>query len=63
MEGWQYKGAFVIQFCPETNIESGEIAGRVEHVASSRSTRFQSSEELFLFIGNVLAEFKHDVDP
>ena len=63
MQGWQYKGAFVVQFRTETNIESGQIAGRVEHVASSRSIRFQSLEELLSFIASVLAELKHDIDP
>ena len=62
MEGWQYKGAFVVQFHVETDIESGQIAGRVEHVASSRALRFQSLEELLLFIGSVLAELKHRSD-
>lgn len=63
MEGWQYKGAFVIQFRPDTEVESGQIVGRVEHVTSSRSIRFQSVEELLLFIGTVLADLRHDADP
>ena len=27
-EGWQHKAAFVIQFCPETDIEEGRFEGR-----------------------------------
>ena len=56
MEGWQYKAAFVIQFRPETDIEAGRFEGRVEHVASTKATRFHSLEELLSFITGVLAE-------
>jgi hypothetical protein len=62
MEGWRYKAAFVIQFQPETNIEAGRLEGRVEHVASTKATRFHSLEELFTFIANVLAEARNS-DP
>lgn len=56
MEGWQYKAAFVIQFRPETDIEAGRFEGRIEHVASSKGTRFQSLYELLAFIASVLDE-------
>ena len=56
MEGWQYEAAFVIQFRPETDIEAGRFQGRVEHVASTKATRFHSLEELLSFIAGVLAE-------
>lgn len=62
MEGWQYKGAFVIQFRTDTDIETGRIAGRVEHVASSRSIRFESLAELLVFIDRVLSELKKSED-
>ena len=55
-EGLQYKAAFVIQFRPETNIEAGRFEGRVEHVASSKATRFHSLDELLDFIASLLAE-------
>jgi hypothetical protein len=55
-EGWQHKGAFVIQFRPETDIQAGRIEGRVEHIASYDSTRFFSLEELLCFIAIVLAK-------
>lgn len=56
MEGWQYKAAFVIQFRPETDIEAGRFEGRVEHIASSKATRFHSLDELLAFIASVLTE-------
>jgi len=58
MESWQYTGAFVIQFRPETEIEVGRFEGRVEHVASCRATRFHSLDELLAFIARVLAEVR-----
>lgn len=56
MEEWQYKGAFVVQFRPETDIEAGRFEGRVEHVASSTAGRFHSLDQLLGFIAKVLAE-------
>ena len=58
MEGWQYKAAFVIHFRPESNVESKQLEGRVEHVASSKATRFHSLDELFTFIADVLAQVR-----
>ncbi len=58
MEEWQYREAFVIQFRPETEIELGRFEGRVEHVASCKTTRFHSLEELLSFIARVLAEVR-----
>jgi hypothetical protein len=58
MEGWQHKAAFVIQFRPETDIGAGRFEGRVEHIASSKTTRFHSLEELVGFIASVLTEVK-----
>ena len=56
MEGWQYRGAFVIQFRRETDIEAGRFEGRVEHMSSYRATRFHSLDELLGFIASVLTE-------
>jgi len=58
MELWQYSAAFVVQFRPETDIEAGRFEGRVEHVASSKATRFHSLDELLAFIASVLAEVR-----
>jgi hypothetical protein len=63
MEGWQYKAAFVIQFGPATNVESKRFEGRVEHVASSKATRFHSSDELFTFIADLLTEVRNVDQP
>jgi hypothetical protein len=59
MEGWQYRGAFVIQFRPESDIEAGRFVGRVEHMASYKATRFHSLDELLGFIASVLTEVKN----
>lgn len=56
MEGWQYRAAFVIQFRAESDIEAGRFEGRVEHIASSKATRFHSLDELLRFIASVLTE-------
>jgi hypothetical protein len=56
MDQCQYNAAFVIQFRPETDIESGRFEGRVEHVASCKSTRFHSLDELLAFIASVLTD-------
>ena len=58
MDGWQYKGAFVIQFWRETEVESGRFGGRIEHIQSSRATRFQSLDEILVFVTEVLAKVR-----
>jgi len=63
MEGWQYTAAFVIQFRPETDIEAGRFEGRVEHVASTKATRFHSLDELLGFITSVLTEVRNTEQP
>ena len=56
MKGWQYNGAFVIQFRPGTDIEAGRFEGKVEHIVSYKAARFHSLDELLDFIASVLAE-------
>jgi hypothetical protein len=58
MDDWQHKAAFVIQFRPETDVEAGRVEGRVEHVASSKATRFHSLDELLAFVTGVLVEIR-----
>ncbi len=53
---WQYQGAFVIQFRPETDIAAGRYEGRVEHVASYEATHFHSLDELLAFVARLLKE-------
>ncbi len=48
--------AFVIQFEPGADPERGCCAGRVEHVASTRATRFASLSELVGFMSAALRE-------
>jgi hypothetical protein len=63
MSGWQHKAAFVIQLRPETNIDAGRFEGRVEHVATHRSLRFQSVDQLLGFIAGVLTEVRDSEQP
>jgi hypothetical protein len=58
MKGWQYSGAFVIQFRPESDIRAGRFEGKVEHMTSHKAARFHSLEELLSFIAGVLAEVR-----
>ena len=53
---WQYQGAFVIQFRPETDFEEGRYVGRVEHVASYEAVHFNSLDELLTFMARLLKE-------
>jgi hypothetical protein len=60
MKDWKYKGAFLIQFQPETDIETGLCQGRVEHITSYKVVRFRSLEELLAFVAQVLTEARAD---
>ena len=46
--------AFVVQFGRETALDTGRMAGRVEHVVSGKAARFQSLDELVAFMTEVL---------
>jgi hypothetical protein len=46
--------AFVVQFGRETVVDTGRLAGRVEHVVSGKVARFQSLDELVAFMTEVL---------
>jgi hypothetical protein len=48
--------AFVVQFYAETQVEAGQLVGRVEHVVSGQVTHFQSLEALLAFLARVLRE-------
>jgi len=48
--------AFVVQFRRETDLDTGCMTGRVEHVVSGKATRFQSVDELMAFMAVVLRE-------
>ena len=47
-------GAFVVQFLTGTDLDAGAVSGRVEHVASGRTARFASIDELLRFFHDVL---------
>jgi hypothetical protein len=46
----------VVQFGRETDLDTGRMAGRVEHVVSGKAARFQSVDELMAFMTEVLRE-------
>jgi hypothetical protein len=46
MKGLQHANAFVIQFRVADEAATERLSGRVEHVASGRTTLFQTVEEL-----------------
>ena len=46
--------AFVVQFRTDVHLETGHIAGRVEHVVSGQATHFASLETLVAFMVQVL---------
>ncbi len=58
MERWQSLAAFVVQFRESTDIAAGRLEGRIEHIASYKSARFESAEELLAFIGRVLSDLR-----
>ena len=53
---WPYTRAFVVQLGPETDIAAGRLVGRIEHVASTRSARFGSVDELLAAMNEMLAD-------
>ena len=58
MDEWQSRAAFVIQFREGTDVGAGRLEGRVEHIASYKSARFHSIDELLAFIAIVLKELE-----
>ncbi len=63
MKDWKYNGAFVIQFQPETDLETGRCQGRVEHITSYKTARFRSLDELLAFVAQVLTEVRTGEEP
>ena len=58
MKDWQHTGAFVIQFQAETDIKQGQFEGRIEHIASSQTTQFQSLDEFLSFVSQVMTQVR-----
>jgi hypothetical protein len=59
VNGWQQQGSFVIKFFPNTNAD-GSFSGRIEHVASGQTTRFESPEALLMFLNEILKKIGLD---
>ena len=51
-----YSRAFVIKFSDQTNLSANVADGKVEHVSSGNSLRFQSVPQLLAFIDRILKE-------
>jgi hypothetical protein len=52
------KRAFVVQFHADTELGTGPVSGRVEHVVSGQATAFLSLEVLLAFMDRVLREVR-----
>lgn len=50
--------AFVLQLTGETPCSLDTFAGRVEHLLSGRRLRFETSEEFFVIIGQLLKQLR-----
>ncbi len=53
---------FVVQFRAETDIEAGQLTGRVEHVASRAATTFDSTTDLLAFMHRMLQQHRDAAD-
>lgn len=51
---WQYQNAFVVKFRRETDLDAGKCTGRVEHIASFETARFESLDELIEHLRRML---------
>ena len=56
MSGLQYTGAFVVQFTTGMDLESGHVAGCVEHIATGKAASFKTSGEFVAFLAQVLKD-------
>ncbi|MBM3224468.1 MAG: hypothetical protein FJZ47_11795 [Candidatus Tectomicrobia bacterium] len=50
--------AFVVQWASDTQMNTGHLRGRVEHVVSRQATHFTSLDELLTFMERVLQEVR-----
>jgi hypothetical protein len=60
MSGWQHKGSFVIKFGMETNAAAEKFQGRIEHVGSGQTLRFDSLDQLMEFLRRVLKQVRDE---
>lgn len=54
INGWQHQGSFVIKFFQDTDPDRGRFNGRIEHVASGQIVRFDSPQDLLMFLNSIL---------
>ena len=50
---------FVVQLRADTQVETGQVAGRIEHLVSRQATMFESLETLLTFMARVLREVRN----
>ena len=53
INGWQHKGLSSSVFLT-SDPDGGKFCGRIEHVATGQTIRFESQEELLIFLSNTL---------
>jgi hypothetical protein len=56
MNELQHCGAFVIQFRADTDYSTGRVSGRIEHIASGRSGKFESVGALLDLLARLLED-------
>jgi hypothetical protein len=49
---------FVVQLHADTQVEAGQMAGRIEHLVSRQAVMFESLETLLGFMARVLREVR-----
>jgi len=49
---------FVVQVRADTQVEAGQMAGRIEHLVSRQAIMFESLETLLAFMARVLREVR-----
>jgi hypothetical protein len=50
---------FVVQLHSDTQVEAGQITGRIEHLVSRQATMFESLDVLLAFMARVLQDIRH----
>ena len=50
---------FVVQLHSDTQIEAGQVTGRIEHLVSRHAIMFESLDTLLAFIARMLQEVRH----
>jgi hypothetical protein len=50
---------FVVQLHANTQVEAGQVTGRIEHLVSRHATMFESLDALLAFIARMLQEVRN----